>query len=238
MSYNYKILNATKEEEVLISEIISYIIEKYSESNISNLREINVVDKLEGGSTARCEKNRIILARNNGLNNIKNCTDIETDINSNDWLHMLVSSIYHELWHVNTWERYKEMYEYVSNSKSADVFTSFAYVYWIEYIAHIETIHMENQKVMMEFCENFVDKRWDRVEYGYSYFIKALPYYIVRAQYLNVFEQLTDRIISDELRHAVKNFSNTSHELLRAKKMTDIEKAKKIEAMIRELFKE
>ena len=109
-------------------------------------------------------------------------------------------------------------------------------MYWIEYIAHVETIFMEVPDVMKEFCENFVLRKWHKIEYGYSYFIKALPYYLIRSQYLDLYDELTQKIISKDLRQAVYDFDSKSKLLLHNKSMDDIEKANEIKNVIEELF--
>ena len=154
----------------------------------------------------------------------------------NSKLKTCIGTIYHELWHVSTWEKYEDMYEYVLNEKSADVYMTYAYMYWIEYIANMETVFMKVPEAMKEFCENFVQKRWHKIEYGYSYFIKTLPYYLIRSQYINLFDELTQKIICSELRQAVYDFDNESKFLLHIKYMDDIEKANSLKNMIEELF--
>lgn len=237
MVFSYEITNATEEEENNINLIISYIADNYNEKiDIEKLKQIEVVDKLDNDSSGRSIRNKIILPRKYGLDGIGYIKNILVEKKENLKLKMLIGTIYHELWHVSTWNKYEVMYEYVLNEKDVYIYTTYAYMYWIEYVAHVETIFMEVSDVMKDFCEKFVLRKWHKIEYGYFYFIKALPYYLVRSQYLNLFDELTQKIISSELRQAVYGFDNESKFLLQNKYMDDIEKANVIKNMIEELF--
>ncbi len=237
MEFSYEIINATKEEEYTINLIISYIANNYNDKiDINKLCQIDIVDKMDNDSSGRSIRDKIVLPRKYGLDGIGDIKDIAIEKETNSKLKMFISTIYHEMWHISTWNRYETMYEYVLNKKESDMYTAYAYMYWIEYIAHVETAFMEVPEVIKEFCENFVLKKWHKIEYGYSYFIKALPYYLIRSQYLNIFEELTPKIISIELRQAVYNFDNKSKFLLHNEYMDDIQKANNIKNMIEELF--
>lgn len=237
MAFSYKIINATEEEENNINLIISYIADNYNgKIDIGKLRQLEVVDKLDNDSSGRSIQDKIILPRKYGLEGIGEIKDILSEKERNIKLKMLIGTIYHELWHVSTWSKYENMYEYILNKKKADIYTAYAYMYWIEYVAHVETIFMEVPDVMKEFCENFVIRKWHKIEYGYSYFIKALPYYLIRSQYLGIYDELTQKMVSKELRQAVYDFDNESKFLLHNKYIDDIEKVNKIKNMIEELF--
>ncbi len=237
MGFSYKIINATKEEEDYINLIISYIADNYNEKiDIGKLKQIEVIDKLDNDSSGRSIRDKIVLPRKYGLDGIGNIKDISIEKETNSKLKMLIGTIYHELWHVSTWNKYESMYEYVLNEKDSDIYTAYAYMYWIEYVANTETIFMEVPDVMREFCKNFAQKRWHKIEYGYSYFIKALPYYLIRSQYLNIFDELTQKIIFNELKQAVYDFDSKSKFLLHNKYMNDIEKANDIKGIIEKLF--
>lgn len=237
MEFSYKITNATKEEEDNIHAIISYIADNYNEKiDIEKLKQIEVVDKLDNDSSGRSIRDKIILPRKYGLDGIGNIKDISIEKEINLKLKTFIGTIYHELWHVSTWNKYKDMYEYVLNEETADVYKTFAYLYWIEYIANGETVFMKVPEIMKEFCENFVYTKWHKMEYGYFHFIKALPYYLIRSQYLKIFKELTQKIVSDELRKVVYDFDSISKRLLNDTNMEDIRKADIIKNMIEELF--
>lgn len=230
MNAVFKIINGTEEEEQIINDVIELIERKYPEKvYVNELKEIEIVDRLPYGSSARSIKNKIFLARKNGLEGVfgskeKICID--------KVYKMLISTIYHELWHVSTWNKYEYMYEYITSNKKRDLTFAYACMYWIEYIAHYETVYMEVPEVMKDFCENFVCRNWDEIEYGYSCFIKELPYYLIRSQYLNIYDVLTSRISNDEFKQAVHNFDKVSRKLLLDTKIDDEEKAKKIAVLI------
>lgn len=233
---NYKIINANSKEEEFIDDVINYIVVKYSDKiTINQLKKIEVVDELPGGSSGRAERNKMILARKNGLEILNNKKYDESKIDADDGIKSMVSTIYHELWHISTWKQYEYMYEYVLDKKNDNI-TAYAFMFWIEYIANIETAFMEVENIMKKFCEKFVHKKWHRIEGGYSYFIKALPYYLAYSRYLNCFDEFTRYIEFQELRSAVLDFYKVSNNLLQDKKLQDIDKALVIKDMIKKLF--
>lgn len=237
MEYTYRIIAGTAEEKKIIDSIIDYILREYPENiNIDKLKNIEIVDKLNNDSSGRSIRDKILLSRKHALEGVKFSENIKKDKEIDSSLQMLIGTIYHELWHITTWKKYEFMYEYVLNEENSDIYTAFAYMYWIEYVAHIETVFMENAVVMKKFCEDFVCKKWHRIEGGYSYFVKALPYYLVRSNFLKIFEDSTRKIVSDELRAAVYEFDKVSKELNRNDEMQEIDKANVIKEMIVKLF--
>ncbi len=237
MKFSYNIINATEEEENSINLIISYIADNYNKKiDIEKLKQIEVVDKLDNNSSGRSIRDKIILPRKYGLEGIEEIKDLLSEKERNIKLKILIGTIYHELWHVSTWHKYEAMYEYVLDEENSEIFVAYAYMYWIEYIANIETVFIKVPERMREFCVNFVYTEWYKMEYGYSHFIKALPYYLIRSQYLNLFEDLTQKIECDELRKAVYDFDNTSKCLLNNTNIDDIKKADIIKNLIEELF--
>lgn len=234
MESTYIIKDAAKDEETIVNLIITYIIDNYIDKiNISKLKTIEVVDKLDNNSSGRSVRDKIILSRRYGLDGVREIKDISEEIERNTKLKMLISTIYHELWHVSTWDKYETMYEYILNPEEDDIRKAYSYLYWIEYIAHAETIFMEVTDVMKKFCTNFVHIKWHRKKGGYYDFIKALPYYLIRSQYLRIFDELTNEIICDELRVAVYKFDDVSKQLIKNNYMDDVEKANVIKDMIK-----
>lgn len=235
---HFDIINASVDEEKTIRYIVTYIAEHYTDKlDINKLATVEVVDALPNDSSGRAVGNKILLARKNGLELIKYDSILDVQVNDDVKVRMILSTIYHELWHVTTWDKYHEMCEYIiKDENDKDMFLVFAYMYWIEYIAHIETVFMEVTEVMKEFCESFVRHNWHKIEGGYGGFLKALPYYLVRAKYLNIFDELTQNIKCDELRIATYEFDNVSEELFYNSGLTDMEKASIIKDMIVKLF--
>lgn len=240
MNQKYKIIGGKNFEQRLIVNIISYIEEMYSDLiKTEDLYEVEVKDKLSNDASGRSIEHKIFISREKVLNGIPYDINIADNLERNSKLKRLVSTIYHELWHVSTWEQYREIYEYITCGKEDynSLCIAYSYMYWIEYIGHKETIFIEDYQTMIDFCKNFVNKRWEKTEYGYSDFVKSLPYYIVRACYLNEYESLTQQIFCKELRNATTDFKVVSEELFDNKYMNEIEKAKIIEDMIRQLLK-
>lgn len=234
---SYEIMNATRQEQTVIKNIIEFIGRNYGgKVDIRKLHIIEVVNGLDNDSSGRSMKDKIILPRKFGLEGVK-WEGVISHLESTDQqLKMLIGTVYHELWHITTWEKYESMYQYVLEEKSEDIYLVYAYMYWIEYIAHIETVFMEIDEIMKVFCNNFVQKNWHKIDCGYSYFIKGLPYYLVRANHLNVFDELTKKIKCRELREATYDFDSESKQLFNNKKYTDIEKAQIIREKIKCLF--
>lgn len=230
---NYEIINASVQEKEFLDKIFKYIYDNYSNKlNVEKLRKVEIVNELSGGSSGRAICDKIILSRKNGLDRLNSLCQDELDIDNNLSLRDLVSTIYHELWHVSTWDKFEYLYEYVLDEKNEDWNTILAYLYWIEYLAHVETVFMELPEVMRKFCIDFVYRKWQNTYEEYSYFIKALPYYLIRSQYLNLYDELTQEIVSNKLRKVVYDFDCKSKLLLYNSDMDDIEKANDIKSII------
>ena len=88
-------------------------------------------------------------------------------------------------------------------------------------------------EIMNAFCEDFVRTDWHKIAYGYSSCIKAMPYYLTRSRCLKRFGYLTKQIKNPELRKMVHEFDKASRKLIKNKKLEEIEKAQKIEMIIR-----
>lgn len=233
----YEIINAHIQEKEFIDKVLKYINDNYyNKLNIQKLRKIEIVDELPGGSSGRTIRDRIILSRKNGIDRVNGLCRDKLDIENSMILRDVISTIYHELWHVSTWNKFEYLYEYVLDEKNEDWNTVLAYLYWIEYLAHVETVFMEVPEVMRKFCKDFAYQEWHNTYDEYSYFIKALPYYLTRSQYLNLYDELTQEINSNELRQAVYKFDCKSKVLLHNNDMDDIEKANDIKSIIVELL--
>ncbi len=233
MVSRYTYINATEEERRLVDSVLDYIELYFSDKiDVKQLKFIEIVDELPAEASGRSMEGKIILSRKNRLNGIVqyHAFDIATITDKRFWVG--VSTIYHELWHVSTWNKYKSMYDYVLDEESEDNFLAYAYMYWIEYLAHKETVCMEDEEESKNFCIQFANRHWNEDEYGY--FIKALPYYLIRANYWKCFISLTSKMRCDKLRHTVVDFDIVSRKLLRNDNITDMEKA----AVLRELIEE
>ena len=232
--YSYRIVNAKKIEEKFINDAISFIQCNYSNKlKMEQLKEIEVVDMLSGGASGRAIRDKLFLARKNGLGMLKNKIYDESQMESDDELRDMLSTIYHELWHISTWEKYQYMYEYVLNEKNDDI-TAYAYLYWIEYIAHMETVFMEVPKRMIDFCQSFLDAKWEKNYY--LYFIKSLPYYLVRSQYLGLYEEFTFKIKNKELQKVIYEFDKVSGQLFKDRQLNDLQTANVLRKMISDLL--
>ena len=236
MLIKYDVINATQKENNIINTILQYIYDNYSEKFcFDRLKRLEVIDELTCEASGECQRDTIKISRKDGLNEIGSIKNIDVDIKENRKIKILVSTIYHELWHISTWTQYEEMYEYAMKPEDADMYVMISYIYWIEYIAHKETVFMECDTVMRDYCQAFVTKQWQKIDYGYLLFIKALPYYIVRSQYLKIYEDLTEEIKSTKLKAVVKDFGRTSEKIYGNQELSVLEKAKVIENMIRDI---
>lgn len=229
---SYEIINGTKEEKRIIKDILEYICDNFSDKiSVRKLHRVEVVDELENGSGGRTIRDKIILPRKNGLDRIQNSENIRVDKENDAGLQSLISTVYHELWHVDTWKKYEIMYEYVLSTEKKDMFTSYAYMYWIEYLANKYTVFMDDAEEIKEFCGKLIHFKWNTVDSDYSYFIKSLPYFLIESQYLNIYDELIKHLSSD-IREIVLEFDKISRNLLSNDKMEDIEKAVKIRGLI------
>lgn len=231
---NIEICGAKEFERDFINKVLEMLQKNYSDViDISKLQKIEIVDELSGGSSGRAIRYNIILPR-------KLCLDILTDVDEFELEDMrlknVISVIFHELWHVSTYERYKDMYEYVYDETTNEI-TAVSYVYWIEYIAHKDTVFMEDVNVMKKFCFEFVRTDWLYIEDGYMHFIKGLAYYLVRSEYLNILEEMSQRITCKELRKEIHEIDILSQELFARKDISDMEKANFIRKHIKNVLK-
>lgn len=233
----YEIINARIQEKIFIDKVLKYISDNYSDKlNIQKLRKIEIVDKLPGGSSGRTIRDKVILSRKNGIDRVKGLCPDKLGIDNSIMLRDIISTIYHELWHVSTWDNFVYLYEYVLDENNEDWNTILAYLYWIEYLAHVETVFMEVPEVMRKFCKEFVYREWKNTYDEYFYFVKVLPYYLIRSQYLNLYDELTQKITSNKLRQAVYDFDCKSKLLLHNSNVDDIEKANDLKSMIEGLL--
>ena len=231
---SYVILNGTTLEEGVIREIISHVNKLYSDKvDVRKLKFIEIVDSLENNSSGRTVRDKIFLPRIHDLETLECTEDIWNEESVN--IKRLISTIYHELWHVTTWNKYKDMYEYVLDENNDDI-TALAFNYWIEYVAHMETVFMEETDTMKDFCQEFVKIKWHRMEYGYQRFIKAASYFIVRSRYLENFDELVSTIQFDKLRKVIIELDEISKSLYN-KNMKEHEKAMIVKEIINGLYK-
>ena len=108
---SYEIINGTKEEKRFIKDILNYICDNFSDKiSVRKLHRVEVVDELENGSGGCAIRDKIILPRKNGLERIQNSENIRVDKENDAGLQSLISTVYHELWHVDTWKKYEIMY--------------------------------------------------------------------------------------------------------------------------------
>lgn len=235
----YEIVNANSKEREFIQKSIEFIQKNYSDKIcVEELHKVEIVDSLPNNSSGRTYNDKIILSRKNGLERLEYIKKIDIKKIIEDDNRVLFSTIYHELWHVSTWKQYRMLYESALKDGERDPYKAFASQFWIEYISHRETVFMESQATMKQFCITFSEKRWENMDGGYCYFIKALPYYIVRSQYMGLFENLTEIIHCKELKTAVYRFAMLSQKLYEKTEKSDIEKRDCIEEQIVKLFEE
>ena len=237
MKVQYTYINATKAEKIIIDSIVSYIEEKYSDKlNWSNLKYIEVVDRIEHDVSGTALSDRIILSRSWELGKIY-CDCTSNKIHTDDTNYkLLFCTIYHELWHNSTNDSFEYMYEYMKNCKDGDIFVAYSYFYWTEYVALSNTVFTEIPRIpeiMNAFCEDFVRTDWHKIAYGYSSCVKAMPYYLTRSRCLKRYRYLTKQVKKRELRKMIHEFDRTSRKLIKNKKMDEVEKAQRIERIIR-----
>ena len=216
----YDIYGASQNEKIKLICICNEI-ESMVRFKMTTDINITIVNTLSGGASARCDlKNeRILVAR-------KNCLE---DIDTNS--QYVKGIIYHELWHYCTNEKYKELYHKMMNPDE-DIALAYACQYWIEYIAHIETVFMEDKNIIEKFCIGFVENSEIRSEIGFSYLIKRMPYFLVRAGYIGKYQEYCNKIKDPEVKLIIQKFNNLSKQLLTDNNKSDYEKAESIKELI------
>ena len=230
-----EIINASVKEEEFIRETFELIAERYSgKVKFSNLESVEVVDELSGDSSGRAIRRKLFLSRKNGLELLNG---LNYDEINDDRLKDMIATIYHELWHVPTYDKYQNMYETVLDDQT-DIYLALAYRYWIEYIAHMHTGFMEVTENMKNFCDSFVKEEWQDTPENLLKLHIYLPYYIARAQILGRFEKDIKKIKSEKLRAIVCRIKKKSCELMKNKSMSEQQKALVIRDEIRKIWKE
>ena len=229
-----EIINASVKEEAFIRETLELIAKRYSEKmKFSNLESVEVVDELSGDSNGRAIRRKLFLSRKNGLELLNG---LNYDEINDDRLKDMIATIYHELWHVSTYDKYRNMYETVLDDQS-DIYLALAYRYWIEYIAHMHTGFMEVTEKMKNFCDSFIKEEWQDTPENLLKLHIYLPYYIARAQILGRFENDIKKIKSERSRTIVYRIEQISCELMKNKSMSEQQKALVIRDEIKEIWK-
>lgn len=222
-----KYINETKTEKCLIEKVLQFIKRKFpNQYDYELLHCIKIVDELPNNSSAQTREHTIIISRKNGISNLyfEEVEILDEHIYKNKKLHIAVSTIYHELWHVNTWEKYQKLYEYILGDNS-EIIKAVAYRYWIEYISHIETVCLEEEECMKQFCGGFVNRRWTEIEYGYQKMLIELPYFLCRSHYLGIYVNCLNEIGSNIVLEIVKSVNDISENLINNQKISEYEKA-------------
>lgn len=224
---NIKYINATNAEKCLIEKVLQFIKRRFpNQYDYKLLHYIKIEDELANNSSAQTREHTIIISRKNGISDVyfEEKEILESHIYKDKKLHVVVSTIYHELWHVNTWKKYQKLYDYVLD-ESSDIIKALAYRYWIEYVSHIETVCLEEEGCMKQFCLGFVNTRWAKIECGYQEMLINLPYFLCRAHYLGIYANCLNQIESNIILEIVKSINDITEELLNNQIMSESEKA-------------
>lgn len=231
-------------EKELLKNSINYLIEMDGgDLNIDNLKELEICDKLEFGSVGRTKKNRILLSYEifeelfkdlNYNSNTISFNLIEYLIDKNDYVKEFLGTLYHELCHIDVWNKYPNLCDWVEFNCEDDCYRTFAIMYLIEYLVHRKTCELESFNTINKFCLDFVKRDWEKDSNWYWGFLKYLPYFISRSIHINTYHEQISHINDVETRYLVENIYTVTQRI----EKNDIEDDFNILHPIEILFKE
>lgn len=209
--------------EIFLGEVYEYVVSKFAkEFDLSALTEIEIVHSLPGSSDGRMVDNNILLS--------KRLYDLlpKLDIHDNNDFNLVVSTLYHELCHIN--ERtimpniHAVCYE---EEKGIDYCVA---LFWIEYIVETKTDAVF-RKDRSQFCHYLAESDWridrfnfdDNKTFNYFWLIKILPYVLVAFHNKGI-STYTERIKNKLVRNMVSELYNVILDLQKAYPFDDINK--------------
>lgn len=187
----------TSFEKEFLYEIVLSVIEKHCcDINIKDVTVTVVpIDYLPNQSSGRIENGKILLSyqllkevsNNNPFydaNSKLTVEEIEKNLETQESILVLKSTIFHEIVHLSRKETIPALYEAVEKYWDDDIFLAMAAQYWVEYDAHLISNRLESLIVSKNFCECFISFDWKMNEHGYWYILKCLPYFTARMKLL------------------------------------------------------
>lgn len=172
--------------ERFLGEAVDYVLHAYAKDlDLSNLREIELVDKLDHETDGMTRNGGTQIYLTSRLYRTLPSLSIPNILDNPDFK-MLCNTIYHEMGHAHDWLKMPNLYSIAEKQK--DTKESISCLFWLEYVAEkrSESIGLVDHR---QFCEDFSQRRWrafranssgDESEYNFFYLQKALSYFMAR----------------------------------------------------------
>ena len=173
--------STSEAERSLFEEILFETVSKYcADFNLKSLKKVILTNDLPRDSDGRNYKTHIAI----NAENIKTLVRTDGDEHKASIRKTLISTIYHELCHVETRAIMPNLYA-ICEDENSDAVDAFVAQFWIEYVTHVRYRFLENVKVTAKYCDDFLNYDWRKANHKYWSMIKGLPYFIYRWQKLH-----------------------------------------------------
>lgn len=193
-----------KEMDLLVKDVVKYTLNKYGKQlNISTLKEVEVrnVQEFECPIDGRVvDKTKIVLTSRSF--ELLPSYEIKR-LYKNKNFRQIVYTLFHEMGHINDMVKYPVLYDTIENSD--DMEKALPSLFWTEYLAEKRSVSVDPSA--KDFCEEFVSTSWNIQKRStgtattgdFFYLNKALPYFIVRAEYINkdYFDRINNEIVTE-----------------------------------------
>lgn len=193
-----------KEMDLLVKDVVKYTLNKYGKQlNISTLKEVEVrnVQEFECPIDGRVvDKTKIVLTSRSF--ELLPSYEIKR-LYKNKNFRQIVCTLFHEMGHINDMVKYPVLYDTIENSD--DMEKAPPSLFWTEYLAEKRSVSVDPSA--KDFCEEFVSTSWNIQKRStgtattgdFFYLNKALPYFIVRAEYINkdYFDRINNEIVTE-----------------------------------------
>lgn len=156
-----------------LENIYNSILKQTKDLDLLNFKGIRIVEDslLNSLSDGHFESGIIILPKNKILNYLEN-----------ENFDILKSTIYHELCHVDLYNKIPRLHKLHKKYNELDNFVkSFTIMIYIEYLAHLKSSKLETIETQTDFFDSVYKLNYDFSNIEHKiYFIKATPYIIGR----------------------------------------------------------
>lgn len=224
-----------KNYEVFLCHLYEYIIANFAQGfNLSSLKKVEIVDSLPGRSDGRMvDTNTILLSKR--LYDSLSTFDIEA-LKNNDNFNLIVSTLYHELCHINEQTIMPNIHS-ICNSDKIDMDYCVA-LFWIEYIVELKT-NTVLKRNKDKLCNEVALRDWNINKFNfedadtsnYFYLIKVLPYVLANC-YNNRNPNYFELIKNTTVKNMVIELNSAVLECLRAYPFDDMNKLHKIKNLL------
>lgn len=179
-----------KKYEDFLVEVFNFVLTTYAQDlDLSALKEVILYKQEEFyyQTDGRTVGNGTIIVLSSRLFELLPCIRIK-ELSENSDFNLIVSTLYHEMGHVNDWLKMPTLYNKVMHTDEPQ--NVMAILLWLEYIAEKRScIPKLTQKAHTDFCEAFIKWEWPAKDFNYIdanmnnyfYLVKAIPYFLARS---------------------------------------------------------